>query len=36
MDPAKRGNSEEVQSLEILTGEALMIRALTSGKPKCG
>jgi len=36
MDPAKRGNTEEVQWLEILTGETLGVRPLTSGKPECG
>jgi hypothetical protein len=36
MDPAERGNVEEVQSLKILRGETLAIGALASGKPECG
>jgi hypothetical protein len=36
MDPAKRGNAEEMQRLEILTPETLGIRRVTAGKPECG
>jgi hypothetical protein len=36
MEPAQRGNSEEVQGCEILRRETLALKARTSGQLECG